>query len=185
MIHPPINHVFRDEDAKDLIVRCGEWDTSTTSENLPHQDIQVEKVTYHPLLGNRQVDKVNYNIAVVMLEEDFRLGKHISTMCLPEPYLTEFGSEDCFVTGFGSKEPNGDNENIMKRYKLDLVERNECQSKIRNKTGDQFFGLHRFVTCAGGGENDINVCENQGNPLICPGRNGQTYYQVSLVMNLT
>ena len=129
----------------------------------------MEKVTYHPLLGNRKEDRVNYNIAVVMLQEDFVLDNHIGTMCLPDPEEPEFGSEDCFVTGFE------ENEDVMKRYKLNLVERNECQSKIRNKTGAQLFRLHRFVTCAGGGENDINVCENQGNPLICPGRNGQTY----------
>ena len=174
-----ISFGFRDVDTKDLIVRCGEWDTSTTSEKLPHQDIQVEKVTYHPLLGNRKEDRVNYNIAVVMLEEDFVLDNHIGTMCLPDPEEPEFGSEDCFVTGFE------ENEDVMKRYKLNLVERNECQSKIRTKTGKQLFRLHRFVTCAGGGENDINISENRGNPLICPDRNGETYFQVSLVMNLT
>ena len=107
-----ISFGFRNVDTKDLIVRCGEWDTSTTSEKLPHQDIQVEKVTYHPLLGNRNEDKVNYNIAVVMLKEDFVLDKHISTMCLPDPDEPEFDSEDCFVTGFG------ENEDVMKRYKF-------------------------------------------------------------------
>ena len=50
----------------------------------------MEKVTYHPLLGNRKEDRVNYNIAVVMLEEDFVLDKHIGTMCLPDPEEPEF-----------------------------------------------------------------------------------------------
>ena len=115
-----------------------------------------------------------------MLKDDFVIDEHISTICLPDPEDPEFASEDCFVTGFGSKEPMGKNEDIMKRIKLNLVNFNECQTQYKAKLGNEWFRLHRYVTCAGG-EKDafVDVCNNdRGSPLICPDKNNENYYQV-------
>lgn len=37
----------------DAVVRCGEWDTQTKSEPLPHQDRGVAAIEFHPEFNHR------------------------------------------------------------------------------------------------------------------------------------
>ena len=70
-----------------LLVRCGEWDLKGAEEFHLHQDRRVRVKTIHPLYtGTNGSDsqKVNYNFALLHLEEDFDLDMHINPICLPD-----------------------------------------------------------------------------------------------------
>jgi len=84
----------------DLVVRCGEWDTQTDGEPLPHQDREVSEVILHMEANPRNLHN---SIAILVLVEDFTLDNHIGTICLPQ-YKEKFDNERCFVTGWGTNQ---------------------------------------------------------------------------------
>ena len=70
-----------------LLVRCGEWDLKGTEEFHRHQDRRVRVKTIHPLYtgtNGNDSQMVNYNFALLHLEEDFDLDMHINPICLPD-----------------------------------------------------------------------------------------------------
>ena len=62
-------------------MRCGEWDTQTEGEPLPHQDRTVQHVVLHPEFNKGNL--VN-TVALLFLESDFDLADHVDTICLPK-----------------------------------------------------------------------------------------------------
>ena len=74
--------LHRNIKVSDIVVRCGDWDLSNDNELHRHQDRDVSRVTIHPLYsGNRSVE---YNFALLHVNEEFNLDRHISPICLPD-----------------------------------------------------------------------------------------------------
>ena len=87
-------------DPTSLVVRCGEWDTQTEGEPLPHQDRNVRLVELNPEFNKGNL--VN-TAALLFLETEFELADHIDTICLPD-YQEKFEDrEECFVKGWGER----------------------------------------------------------------------------------
>lgn len=171
-------------DTKDLFVRCGDWNSKGETELLAHQDRRVEAMTVHPFAGIPS--RVENNIAVLMLKEEFKLDEHIDTICLPDPFNPpKHLGKECFVTGFGKKQFNraAKYQNIMKRIRIDLVDHEECQTLYRNSGKvTPLFKLQETVLCAGG-EKDVDSCTGDGGgPLVCPDETRMKYYQVSFFL---
>ena len=59
-----------------------------TNELGIHQDRKIKEVTIHPLYTGTTKedfsDEINYNFAMLHLEQDFDFNNHISHVCLPE-----------------------------------------------------------------------------------------------------
>ncbi len=89
------------------MVRCGEWDTKGNQEPYPHQDRRVMRVTKHP---SYNVEK-NYenDVALLHLAQEFELGRHIDTACLPNEMVGEdgFDPDNCYASGWGKKDFSG------------------------------------------------------------------------------
>ena len=89
-----------------LVVRCGEWDTQTEEEPLPHQDRAVEAVAVHPEFHPLTL----YNTAALLfLAEPFVLDRHIDTICLLA-HGQLFDAGECFTTGWGKDDWGKDGE---------------------------------------------------------------------------
>lgn len=84
-------------DAKDLKIRAGEWDTQTTKERLPYQERIASRVFSHPQYSDRSLAN---DVAIIELEDPFQLDQHISTICLPPSGVTS-SSQNCFASGWG------------------------------------------------------------------------------------
>ena len=69
-------------DAKDLMVRCGEWDIKNKDEIILHQDRVVEYIDIHPAYSYN--GNIENDYALLHVKEDFILDDHISPICLPE-----------------------------------------------------------------------------------------------------
>ena len=143
-------------------------------EALSHQELPVQKLTMHPLFN-----RIDNNIAVLMMKGEFKLDKHIDTISLPDSFNPLFTDKNCIVTGFGKDDvfDKTKYQNVMKEIILDLVHHKDCQSLLRRKTGPNF-KLPESSICAGG-EKDVDTCKGDGGgPLICGDEMGKTYYQV-------
>lgn len=82
---------------EDLETRAGEWDTTTQSEPLKHQNRLVESVIIHPSYNESHP---RHDIALILLKEPFILADNVNTICLPEDHETYIGSK-CVGTGWG------------------------------------------------------------------------------------
>lgn len=84
------------------MVRAGEYDTSTDSEPIKHQDRFVESIMVHPLYNE---SKPRHDIALMLLKTPFTLTDNVNTICLPdvgESYIGDY----CTGTGWG-RDGNG------------------------------------------------------------------------------
>lgn len=162
-----------------LKVRAGEWDRETTSELYKHQDRVVSSYVLHDQYygGNNQ-----YDVALLVLDTPLQLGRHIGTICLPEPGDgTVFDNERCLVAGWG-KDKLDDRwpHRYLKRLELPVVRRDECENLLRYTVLGEEFNLHASFLCAGGEEGKDTCKGDGGSPLVCPMADGN--YQVAGVV---
>jgi len=169
------------DDPSSLIVRCGEWDTQTEGEPLPHQGRGVLEVVLHPEFN--QGNLVN-TIAILFLEEEFVLADHIDTICLPDYQDYYADSSECFVKGWGKDHFGADAEYqvVLKEVSLPVVPRDQCVDWLRATRLGKRFKLDQSFICAGG-EAGKDACRGDGGgPLVCPKKDDPLHYvQVGIV----
>jgi len=154
----------------DIKVRCGDWDLTNNNELHSHQDRGVAHVSIHPLYTNNK--SVEYNYALLHVDEDFILDLHISPICLPEipdQKTDQYKETGCFAMGWGAKRFEDKLIQVqMRQVELPIVRNPECQNFFRNTRLGDTFELHDTFICAGG-EEGKDVCTGDGGgPLVCP-----------------
>jgi len=172
LIHPGIvltaAHIVYDfvNEPQNLKVRCGEWDTRQVIEPLKHEDRNATTVSVHPAYNTRNLQN---DFALLHLEYDFILQDHINTICLPNVY-NAINPEGCFATGWGKDKfgKSGNYQEILKQVPLNLVESDQCQSKLRETRLGKLFELDQSFVCAGGKPNEDTCKGDGGGPLVCP-----------------
>ena len=86
---------------------------------MKHQDIVAKEIMYHP----RYKKHDHYNdVAVIVLDDNFELDRHINTICLPKELDTAkyISWDKCFATGWGKDSfgNSGRYQEIMKQILL-------------------------------------------------------------------
>lgn len=184
LIHPNVvltaAHCIFGKEAKQLIVRAGEWDTITQDEPFPRQDLQVDEVVTHELFYKSAL----YNdVALLFLKVPFTLMENINTACLPPQDHVPTDSR-CFASGWGKDVfgQAGRHTAILKKIDLPIVRRDSCVERLRETRLGKRFKLHDSFICAGGEVGKDTCTGDGGSPLVCPviGKEEQ-YYQVGIV----
>lgn len=62
----------------------------------------------------------------------------------------------------------------MRKVTLPIMDRTECQNKLRKTRLGSFFNLHDSFICAGGGENYDTCTGDGGGPIVCKTGNSFT-----------
>jgi len=74
--------------------------------------------------------------------------------------------------------PEGKYQAELRKVELPIVDREDCQTRLRSTKLGQYFQLHGSFICAGG-EASRDTCRGDGGgPLICQAATGQ-FFQVS------
>jgi len=163
-----------------LKVRCGEWDTQTTSEPYPHQDRAVQAMKIHPEFEGRNLFN---DFAVLFTESNFDLDYHLDTVCLPQPEEA-FDGNNCFATGWGKDKfgSAGEYQVVLKEIDLPVVNNDICQNSLRTTRLGKRFRLHPSFMCAGGIPGKDTCKGDGGSPLVCPSKfTPNTYVQAGIV----
>ncbi|KAG8290672.1 hypothetical protein J6590_078136 [Homalodisca vitripennis] len=100
LIHPQVvltgGNFLHETD--NLVVRLGEWDTQTTNELCPTQDVKVREVIIHENFSWIQAN----DIAMLILERPVDMSvENVGLICLPEPNENMDG-RDCVASGWGA-----------------------------------------------------------------------------------
>ncbi|XP_055598828.1 phenoloxidase-activating factor 2-like [Uranotaenia lowii] len=172
-------HCVVNRTTEKLTVRAGEWDTKTTNEILPYQDLLVTKIVVHE--NYNPVFHFN-NIALLYLEREFDADEHVQLICLP-PQGKQFDGQNCVATGWGKDNFYSENyQVILKKVELPVWTKEKCQADLRKTRLGPRFALHNSFTCAGGEEGKDTCTGDGGSPLVCEDVDQPNkYYQAGIV----
>lgn len=172
-----VAHCIENIQPDKLKVRFGEWDLESMVEIYPPQDRSVLKTVTHP----QYYDELLLNdIAILFMNDHVQFTEVVGTVCLP-PQNSNFDKKQCVFSGWG-QDVHGRNTSILKRTKLPIVPRDECEQNLRKMLKSDIVELHESFLCAGG-ESGKDACQGDGgSPLVCkiPSSENQ-YYLVGIV----
>lgn len=145
-------HILNGTTKYDLVVRAGEWDTSTTADQQ-HVDLEVLNIVSHEQFNRFNAEN---NMALLILVSAFEMTANINLIPL---YLQEAGIQkgSCFFNGWGKVYLNStDYPTVLKTVQVDLLSMGMCSSRklpIQQICGKGLEG----IDCSGDG----------GAPLVC------------------
>ncbi|XP_044316373.1 phenoloxidase-activating factor 2-like [Drosophila rhopaloa] len=162
-----------------LIVRAGEWDLKTNSEQLPHVEARIRSIVRHP--GFAKNNGAN-NVALLFLRTPLKFTQHIKPICLP-PDNRNFDYSRCIFSGWGKKSfADLTYMDVLKKVELPIVQNNECEYQLRRFYGNEF-QLDNSLLCAGGERGKDSCMGDAGSPLACPLREDPQRYELAGIVN--
>lgn len=179
-------HCVNNIDMSLLRVRAGEYVIgSEENEAYSHQDRTVNAVHIHP---NYNPKRLYNDMALLSVNEPFRYDAHINSICAPlagSDFVApnSYKPFSCWASGWGKS--NFTDKNIqlkLKKVELPIVNRDECQSRLRTTKLGSKFTLDSSFLCAGG-EPGYDSCKGDGGgPLFCATRSNENkFIQVGIV----
>jgi len=162
-----------------LIIRIGEWDTQTDTEPIPYQEIPAKRFILHP---DYNVKNLANDVALIFLQEPAKLSESVDVICLPENGFY-YNATSCLATGWGRNAfATGEFQAVLRQVDLPIVQREECQNRLRKTRLGKYFKLHASFVCAGGIPEQDTCQGDGGGPLICQStKEPDRYVQIGIV----
>lgn len=161
----------------ELKIRLGEYDVSSTTETMGHEEFDVARIVLHPDFNNATL---LHDIALVKLARAARKRPNINTICMPDKTIPEkelIVSTKCYVTGWGKRNENSPHSVILKEINVPMWRSSDCETALKTLFGPSF-KLPSTTLCAGAEGRD--ACDGDGGgPLVCE-KHGH-WYQVGIV----
>ncbi|KAL6262590.1 hypothetical protein P5V15_005382 [Pogonomyrmex californicus] len=172
-------HCVENQRPENLIARFGQWNLGSNVQPLPIQEVNILAIAIHPSFYH---DGLFHDVAVLVLEKPVIYGANILPICLPEQGMVFLAGTSCYGIGWGSDSfgPEGKYQAELRRVNLPIIDRDDCQTRLRNTKLGQYFQLHGSFICAGGVANKDTCRGDGGGPLVCQASTGQ-YFQAGIV----
>ncbi|XP_061578746.1 ovochymase-2-like [Cololabis saira] len=156
-------------------VLVGEFDRRVVDEE--EQVFLIKSVSVHEKYHHAL--PMNYDIALVELEQHITMGAQVQPVCLPLPDVTVPPGTTCVVGGWGRTKERGRLPAVLREVHLDLVNPAKCKyllHTVRRSLLSQRAGQLQPVTtilCAGPERGGKDACQgDSGGPLLCPAGSG-------------
>ena len=154
-----------------IVVSCGDWNRySNKNEFKAHQDRDVEHISTHPRFSG--LKRVENDITLLHLKQDFKLDTHLDTICLPDFINDREGNyikSNCVVMGWGKESfEERSPQNVLKQVELPIVDNDKCERQLQQTRLGSKFDLDKSFLCAGGIEGADACTGDGGGPMVCP-----------------
>ncbi|XP_053692094.1 mucin-5AC [Sabethes cyaneus] len=152
---------------RDVMIKGGEWRLGVDAEPKTFQIVRVKNVIYHPAY---QPATLNYDVALLVLEDRLRYDTHIGAICLDENDVVPSASyENCVTTGWGREVLRIHIGNALMHYMpISLLSESESQRQL---SANGFTPESHIC-----GRPTADACEvDIGSALACADTSG-TYY---------
>lgn len=164
-------------EAKNVLIKGGEWKLGIDEEPLPFQIVQVKHILRHP---EYQRGSLHNDVAILVLTENLRWAKNIYPICLPEAQETldayYNGAGECIVTGWGKQVLQAHLAgSIMHSLNVSLINPGECQAKLSSDYPHLLEQYDQNSCACGVPTNPVNsnICRvDIGSALACTTGNG-------------
>ncbi|CAH2056053.1 unnamed protein product, partial [Iphiclides podalirius] len=158
-------------EAKNVLVKGGEWKLGIDEEPLPFQIVQVKTIVFHP---GYKPGSLKDDVAILHLAENLRFANNIQPICMPDSKdsINAFysGAGQCIVTGWGKIVLQAHLEgSIMHSVNMSLVEPTECESRLQQDYPHLLDNYDQESCACGQPSNSVdNVCKvDIGSALAC------------------
>ncbi|XP_043829201.1 LOW QUALITY PROTEIN: plasma kallikrein [Dromiciops gliroides] len=120
---------------------------------------RAKKIIIHP---QYEISETRHDIALIKLEVPMNFTGLQKSICLPLKEDSNMPYTNCWVTGWGFNQENGEIQNTLQKARIPLIPIEECREKyIKYKVTDQ-------MICAGYKEGGKDACKgDSGGPLSC------------------
>ncbi|XP_075988919.1 uncharacterized protein LOC142984921 [Anticarsia gemmatalis] len=158
-------------EAKNVLIKGGEWKLGIDEEPLPFQIVQVKHILRHPFY---KAGSLKNDAAILVLSENLRLAKNIWPICLPsaEETLDAYynGAGECIVTGWGKTVLQAHLlGSVMHGLNVSLINPGSCQSKLKSDYPHLLDNYEQDSCVCGQPTNPANnICKvDTGSALAC------------------
>nr|XP_040232794.2 inactive serine protease scarface isoform X2 [Anopheles coluzzii] len=148
-------------------IKGGEWRLGVDAEPKTFQIVRVKDIVYHPAYNPTTL---NYDVAMLVLEDRLKFDTHIGSICLDENDVVPSASyENCVTTGWGKEVLKIHIQNaLMQQMSISLLSEAESQSQLQRNG----FAPESHIC----GRPSGDACEvDVGSALACADTSG-TYY---------
>ncbi|XP_055592958.1 inactive serine protease scarface-like isoform X3 [Uranotaenia lowii] len=152
---------------RDIMIKGGEWRLGVDAEPKTFQIVRVKDVAFHPAYNPTTL---NYDVAMLILEDRLRFDTHIGSLCLDENDVVPSASyENCVTTGWGREVLRIHIGNALMRYMpISLLSESESQRQLQTNG----FAAESHIC----GRPAADACDvDIGSALACADTSG-TYY---------
>ncbi|XP_050310939.1 nascent polypeptide-associated complex subunit alpha, muscle-specific form-like isoform X3 [Anthonomus grandis grandis] len=160
-------HCVEGLETSDILTKGGEWKLGIDEEPLPFQIVKVAAIARHPdfKAGNLQND-----LAVLVLEENFRFTKNIGSICLPQPNLIP--TQNCLATGWGKRILQLHAKNaLMHKIDVNVMEVAQCQQVLNEHFTNMVPNYNTNTLC---GFSNTDQCKvDYGSAMACADESGR------------
>ncbi|XP_076177043.1 phenoloxidase-activating factor 2 isoform X2 [Ptiloglossa arizonensis] len=162
-----------------LVARVGQFNLENQPKDqpAPYRDANVKTAVTHPLFYNGGLFN---DIAVLILDKPFNRSVNSIPVCIPRQGSIFPAGSRCLATGWGKNSFGGAYQKELRKVEVPLVDRTDCQNRLRTTKLGPYFQLHVSFMCAGGEQNRDTCRGDGGGPLVCPTATGQ-YLQAGIV----
>ncbi|XP_044050792.1 ovochymase-2 isoform X2 [Siniperca chuatsi] len=162
-------------------VVVGEFDRRVDDEE--EQVFLIKSVSVHEKYHHAL--PMNYDIALMQLDEHIRLGARVQPICLPLPDESIPPETSCIVGGWGKLKEKGRLPAVLREVQLDLVDPAKCKyvlQTVKSSILNQRPARPQpamTVLCAGPESGGRDACQgDSGGPLVCRAGSGGGHWVV-------
>lgn len=160
-----------------ILVRLGDLDLFSNTDNVNPLDIFIEKSNLHP---EYSATTYTNDIAVLKLKEAISFSPLIHPICLPlqdNIRKRDFTRTFPFIAGWGSIYFNGPSSSHLQELQIPIVDTFQCQKAFKQfKTAV----IDERIICAGYARGGKDACQgDSGGPLMFP--QSTTFYLIGIV----
>lgn len=169
LIHPSViltaAHLVVEMMPELLVARAGDHNILNEIDSDELQERNVVNIILHEELFIRAL--IN-DIALIVVKRPFQMNDRVNTICLPPQNFETGKGVMCTACGWGKdgEGHKGKYQATLKKVDLPIVDRNQCESRLRETRLGQYFKLNPSLMCAGG--LGFDTCKGDGgSPLLC------------------
>ncbi|KAL7644844.1 UNVERIFIED_CONTAM: hypothetical protein RMT77_004661 [Armadillidium vulgare] len=163
-------HCVQKENTKYLVLRMGEFNTSSEEEDQKFFETSISRLVSHE--DFRMKDYFS-DISLLKLSEPVPLGPNIQPICLPGS-RNKLAGKPGIVSGWGRIEEDGDPSDVIRMVSLPIMTNKECEEMFL--TGGILEDIYEVFLCAGYETGVQDACTgDSGGPLQVKGKDGRMF----------
>ncbi|XP_051173404.1 venom serine protease Bi-VSP-like [Leptopilina boulardi] len=160
-----------------ILVRLGDLDLFSNTDNVQPLDVLIEKYILHP---EYSATTYTNDIAILKLKDNIPFSALIHPICLPladDIRKRDFARTFPFIAGWGSIYFNGPSSSHLQELQIPIVDTYQCQKAFKQfKTST----IDERTICAGYARGGKDACQgDSGGPLMFPKET--TFYLIGIV----